>query len=164
MYAAKNLSDDSIVIIQCKGDPEQFLAFRMEQSGAGTEEDPIIETKVMEQELIGEVSKDAEGQYQLPDRAFRGSWRDNAGSIETDMPLARLEKMDQIRAQRDELLKKSDEVYVALLSQGADLTAINALKSALRDVPQNTDLSGEADEAALKAVDPIAAIDTSLID
>lgn len=164
MYAAKNLSDDSIVIIQTSQDPSNFLQFRTETSGAGTQEDPTIETKVMEQELIGEIQKDADGVYQLPSRSFRKSWRDNSGVIETDMTLARVEKMDQIRAKRDELLKKTDEVYVALLSQGADMTDISALKDALRDVPQSVDLSVHADEAALEAADPIAAIDTSLID
>jgi len=136
-YAIKLLADNSIQIIQCKGDPEQFMPFHIEKSGAGTEEDPIIETKVLDAELIGELPKDEEtGKYIYPDRYFRKSWRKSgASSISVNLAVARSEKMDKLRAKRDELLKATDEEYVKLLSQGADLTAIQTRKQELRDMP-----------------------------
>jgi len=138
-YAIKLLADNSIQIIQCKGNPEQFMPFHIETSGAGTDEDPIVETKVLDAELVGELPKDEEtGQYIYPEREFRASWRKSgASSIAVNLTAARAEKMDKLRAIRDELLKATDEEYVKLLSQGADLTDIQARKQELRDMPTN---------------------------
>lgn len=48
---------------------------------------------------------------------------------------------DQIRPTRDVLLKETDAMWIEKSSKGEDLTALNAYKQALRDFPENVDLS-----------------------
>lgn len=164
-YAAKKLDDNSIMVIHTNGDPEQFLPYHMETQGAGTEEDPEVEVKVMDAELVGEMSKNEDGSYKYPDKYFRNCWRvSGGGSVSVNTSLARTQRMNEIRAKRDELLKKSDAKYMELLSKGSDLTDIQALKQSLRDVPQNTDLSAISDLEELKAHDAFAGLNLSLLD
>jgi len=140
-YAIKILSDNSIQIIQCKGNPENFMPFHIETSGSGTEEDPIIETKVLDAELIGEVSKDEDGKYTYPERYFRNSWRKSgSSSINVNLSSARSEKMSKLREERDAKLKEKDDEQNKEISKRrdlahADVVAIFDEKDALRDMP-----------------------------
>ena len=163
-YAAKKLDDNSIMVISTKSDPEAFLPFHMEQQGEGTEESPYFKVKVMDAELIGELPKDESGQYIMLDREFRNAWRKvGESSIEVDLSVAKDLKMDEIRAKRDAHLLKSDAKYMELLSKGSDLTAIQALKDTLRDLPANVDMDAVSDLDGLKALDAFSGVDMSLI-
>lgn len=46
-----------------------------------------------------------------------------------------------VRPTRNQLLKDSDALWIEKSSKGEDLTALNAYKQALRDFPENLDLS-----------------------
>ena len=72
----------------------------------------------------------------LPMRKYRDAWIDDeAGGVKVDLAKAREMKLEEIREQRNAMLKRSDERYVEELSKGNDTTAIEADKAALRDLP-----------------------------
>lgn len=48
----------------------------------------------------------------------------------------------EIRPKRDQLLKDTDAQWIELSSKGESLTALNTYKQALRDFPNDLDLTG----------------------
>lgn len=85
----------------------------------------------------------------LPDRTFRNAWTDDnpTDTVDVDMPKARIIHMDRLRIIRDEKLKELDIEQM----KGVD---VQAQKQALRDLPQNTDLSIATTPEELKAIMP----------
>lgn len=93
----------------------------------------------------------------LPGRRFRDCWRANdAGEIHIDLPLAREQRMAEIRVERNRLLDTSDKEWARLMDVG-DAEAQAALKTyrqALRDIPQNTSVNRIKIPEALAAYEP----------
>ena len=78
-------------------------------------------------------------------RRFRNCWR-QVGTTppSVSMPLARAQRMVEIRAERDKRLVVSDGSMLRTQETGtpAQIAALKVYRQALRDVPQTADLSG----------------------
>ena len=81
------------------------------------------------------------------DRYFRGAWRKNGVNVDIDMPKARDIHMSKIRSIRNKELERLDIEQL----KGNDVAA---QKQALRDLPDNFDLSGATTPEELKALWP----------
>ena len=86
-YAYKDLENsDAVKLMACKGDAEAMMKQASPDkvvSGAGTTEDPYVYAATAE--LIGELAKDEDGKYIMPDSYFRSAWKDDsAGGVEID--------------------------------------------------------------------------------
>lgn len=79
----------------------------------------------------------------IPDsRRFRACWRLINGIVKPDVPLAKAQRLDEIRTKRNGFLDDSDKDYLRAQDQG-DAVALAALKTyrqALRDLPQSITL------------------------
>lgn len=105
-----------------------------------------------------------ENPEELPLKKFRSAWVDDGeGGIKVDLPTARNMKLEEIRAKRDAMLKKTDERYVEELSKGNDTTAIEADKATLRDLPATaeTELSSKIKDTTIDTYDPFADLQLS---
>ena len=88
-------------------------------------------------------------------RRFRNMWRESGGAIAVDMPLARTQRMSEIREERDGKLIEADGPTTREMEQsGTDYTAWKVYKQALRDLPAATDLSKITTPEALEAFNP----------
>ena len=137
--AAKRDSDGHVIIVQTKGDAQAIL----DQMPDG----PYT--------LIGDASE------LTANRKYRDCWRDDGeGGVEVDLDLARADKMAEIRAKRDDLLAKSDAVYIEELSKALDTTDVQADKTALRDMTGTAQTAVDAIEDAdeLEAYDAFAGL------
>lgn len=101
----------------------------------------------------GDIVLDAS---ELPDAKYRECWREKNGQIVVDLDLARAKKLAELRAIRDEKLAETDKEWMKLASQGQDLTAINAKKQALRDLPEQmeSDLAAKRKAETIDAYEP----------
>ena len=83
------------------------------------------------------------------DRSFREAWTDvnPTTTVDVDMVKAKSIHMDKIREARDEKLRQLDIETM----KGVD---VQAAKQLLRDLPQNTDLSGATTVEELNAIWP----------
>ena len=92
----------------------------------------------------------------FPSRTFRNCWRESGGKIEVDMPLARVQRMTEIRAQRDVLLQASDGDKARLddIGSGPAKSAIAAYRQTLRDLPATVDVESITTPEALEAFAP----------
>ena len=73
----------------------------------------------------------------LPDVQTKSSWVDDGlGNVIVDVSKVREQKMSEIRAKRDEMLVKSDTMWIECTTKGAssDVTDIEADKVVLRDM------------------------------
>ncbi len=84
------------------------------------------------------------GEINIPtDRYFRNCWRKAFdGNIDVDMPLARLQRMEEIRRERDnKLLSLDTEWRIALADDDkTELDKVAVRRQTLRDIPQTTNL------------------------
>ena len=92
----------------------------------------------------------------LPKRYFRNCWRDVNGKVEIDMPLARNQKMNEIKDKRNELLNESDKEHLRLQAVGTDeqKQKMETYRQSLRDIPQNVDLEVVTDSDSLEVFEP----------
>ena len=93
----------------------------------------------------------------LPGKRFRDCWRnDGTGKIHVDMPLARAQRMAEIRAERDKRLAVTDADKNKLddIGTAQQKTALATKRQALRDIPQNSDLEAVTTPEALEAFEP----------
>lgn len=100
----------------------------------------------------------------LPMLKYFEAWIDDGnGGVKVDLPTAREMKLDEIRAKRNAMLKRSDERFVEELSKGADTTAIEADKTALRDMTTQaeTDLSSKIKDTTIDAYDAFSSLSLS---
>jgi hypothetical protein len=75
----------------------------------------------------------------LPDRRWRGCWRlGENGAVAVDMPLARAQRMAEIRAERERRLAASDGLMLRAQEQGhlAEAEALRVYRQTLRDLPK----------------------------
>lgn len=95
-------------------------------------------------------------QAELPGKRFRNSWRnDGTGKVRVDMPLARTQRLDEIRKERNELLKAADGPTAREMEQkGPNLQQWIDYKQALRDIPSSVNLSTIKTAVALEAFNP----------
>lgn len=68
-------------------------------------------------------------------RRFRSCWRWQGSAVGVDMPLARAQRLGELRAQRDGLLADTDGPLLRDQEQGKDVSALLARRQALRDLP-----------------------------
>ncbi len=88
------------------------------------------------------------------DKTFRASWRLKSGKVETDMPLARAEKMESIRAERNKKLSNSDALMARANETNGRVSEWKAYRKSLRDIPADTDLDQASTPEVLKAYEP----------
>ena len=93
----------------------------------------------------------------LPSRRFRHCWRHD-GVVVINMPLAREQRMGEVRKERDALLKESDHDKHRLDDIGTlqQKTALGVYRQALRDLPALAEVAMAviADPAQLAAYNP----------
>jgi len=85
------------------------------------------------------------------DRSFRGAWKQNGKTIETDMTKAKEIHKTNIRAARETKFAELDIEFQRALETSADTSTIVAKKQTLRDAPSASGISTAASEADLKA-------------
>jgi hypothetical protein len=88
---------------------------------------------------------------------FRAAWRNGGtGKIRIDMPLARVQRMAEIRAERNTLLDASDKEKARIDDVGtaSQKTAISAYRQALRDLPATINLDAIDTPEALDVFEP----------
>ena len=91
-----------------------------------------------------------------PDRKFREAWRRGAGSIDVDMPSARIIHMNRIRVERDKALMKADN-NLRKAEDGNDTDEVRRVRNhrqTLRDIPKTFDLSSAVTADELDALWP----------
>lgn len=103
----------------------------------------------------GDMLIELPADWEAPDAKYRDCWAEKNGDIVVDLPKARAQKLEEVRAARDAKLVDSDKEWMIASSSGAApeaIAAINAKKAALRDLP-------DAAEAALKKLKKLETID-----
>lgn len=93
----------------------------------------------------------------LPKRYFRNCWRESNGNVEIDLPLARVQKMDEIRTKRNKLLDESDKEYMRLQAVGiiSEKQDMETYRQSLRDLPSTVDLELVTDSDSLEVFEPV---------
>ena len=94
---------------------------------------------------------------ELPGMRFFDSWRLNDGDdVQVDMPLARAQRMMEIRAERDRRFGPLDGDWMKATGQKnvTRADAVESVRQQLRDVPQTVDLEGIATPEELEAFQP----------
>lgn len=126
-------------------------------------DDPLRDTSLTDEQLFDQVIQtvipagithyDVDELDAPADRTFRDAWSSLNGTIQVNMPKARLIHMDLIRRVRDTELAKLDVPYMKALEAGdaAEQTSIAAQKQVLRDIPQTFNLSAYTTPEGLKA-------------
>lgn len=79
-------------------------------------------------------------------RRFRGCWRKVAGTTGVSMPLARLQRMNEVRAERNQKLKQNDDDYSRALKEKnlTRQTSLEQYAQKLRDLPATVQPAVEA--------------------
>lgn len=89
----------------------------------------------------------------LPDAKYKECWVDNgSGGVKVDLPKARIQKEAEIRAERDRILKLTDEAFLIALSKGESTTDIEADKVILRDMMADV-TTGLSSKMAITTID-----------
>lgn len=90
------------------------------------------------------------------DRYFRPAWEDQGVAVQVNMSKARAVHMGRIREERDLRLKALDADFIKAIEIGdaAEQQRVATLKQALRDIPQDFDLSMATTPEQLKALWP----------
>lgn len=80
------------------------------------------------------------------DKTFREAWTDDLPGEQIDVDMTRAKKIytDIIRAKRDEKWEDFDKRYVMAQRDGESLTALEAEREILKDIPQNARLDIDA--------------------
>jgi hypothetical protein len=93
---------------------------------------------------------------ELPTRRFRNCWRVNGQTVEVDMPLARAQRMAEIRAERNRRLEASDGLMARAYEIGAqaEIEALKAKRQTLRDIPAVIDVGTISTPEELTAFQP----------
>jgi hypothetical protein len=99
------------------------------------------------------------GRQALPSsRRFRDCWRRNGRAVDVDMPLARGQRLAEVRADRDARLSAADALTLKTMDSAvrADQDNVKTYKQALRDLPAaaQTDIGAAASPDALAAYEP----------
>jgi len=96
-----------------------------------------------------------------PSRAFRNCWRNTVGAggaerVDVDMPLARAQKMAEIRTERNKRLAETDGLILRAkeTGQAAQENQLALARQALRDLPATVGLDTLATPEALNAFQP----------
>jgi len=94
--------------------------------------------------------------HDLPLEVFRDSWRVVGGRVVIDMPLARQQRMNEIRAERDKRLAATDGIFLSAQEQNRanEIAELKAKRQALRDIPQSINLDSITTPDELAAFEP----------
>jgi len=89
-------------------------------------------------------------------QVFRNAWRYNGTQIEIDMTTARAIKMESLRSERNDRLKKLDIDYQRAHEKQdmVGMLSIAQAKQKLRDLPATADLTQHATPEALESFQP----------
>ena len=92
-----------------------------------------------------------------PRRRFRPCWRWTGTGVAVDLPLAKQQRLAEIRAERNRRLDASDKDYLRAIDLGtpAEIDAMRTYRQALRDVPQIVNLDVVRDAVELEAYQPV---------
>ncbi len=92
---------------------------------------------------------------QMPSgRYFRNAWRWDGLACNVDLSAARSVKMEIIRGERNRRLAESDGLMNKANETGVKIQEWQGYRQALRDIPQNTNLSLILDVPSLEAFSP----------
>jgi len=106
--------------------------------------------------FVGDVENE-----DIPTNKYKNCWVDNgSGGIKIDLPKARVQKENEIRTERDRILKLTDNAFLIALSKAEATTNIEADKVLLRDMMADvtTDLSSKIAATTIDAYDGFAAV------
>ena len=97
-------------------------------------------------------------------REFRAAWVDVTPDtkVNIDLEKAKALKLQELRAVRNEELKKTDTEYLIAVEQGLDLTEVKERKAFLRNATEPLkalQVSGVDDEEVLKQIKELASLD-----
>lgn len=90
-------------------------------------------------------------------RRFRSCWSHGTSGVVVDMAKARAQRMEEIRIERNSLLKKTDVDLLVSQERGTEkeIQDIKTVRQALRDLPQSIDLSLVATPEQLESFTPV---------
>lgn len=94
----------------------------------------------------------------LPSRRFRAAWTRGANGVTVDVQKARLQRVAEIRAERDKALAATDGPFLRDSEMGKDVSALKATRQALRDLPAKA----MAELAECVTADDVAAYEVRL--
>ena len=100
-------------------------------------------------DINGDV-RDAASLTVPKDRTFRDAWQFNGSAAEVDMVKARDIHRENLRRDREALLKDLDVEFMLALERGDDTSAIVAKKHALRDVTKDPKIEAADTPTKLK--------------
>lgn len=126
----------------------------VDDEGLETSRTPQIES-------LGEIPRDENGEYIKPDSYFKKAFAYNENDgLHVNLAQARAVKLEEIRARRNSMWVKSDALWIAESSKGADITSLNADKESLRNLPSNasTALDALSDLDAIKNYDAFGSL------
>jgi len=92
----------------------------------------------------------------LPNRRFRNCWRNKEGLTKVDMVLARVQRMSEVRVERDERFKAFDNEWMKFKGQGneAEASKVEAKRETLRNIPNNLKLDAIKTPEELEKFEP----------
>jgi len=109
-------------------------------------------------ELAGAVRLPSVQVSVLPGRRFRNCWRWSGNALRVDLPLARQQRLKEIRGERDRRLAATDGPWMRSVERNllVERQQLESQRQALRDLPAQAaaDLESCADEAAVAAYQP----------
>lgn len=92
----------------------------------------------------------------LPDGRFRNCWRNEGGHPQVELALARTQRLEEIRAERNSRLQASDGLMARARELGiqSEIEAFERMRQALRDLPPTFDLEDFTAPAELAEFEP----------
>ena len=93
----------------------------------------------------------------LPDIRWRDCWRNRGdGRIHVDMPMARAQRLEEIRVERNVLFAPLDAEWMKAMGQKnqAEADLMEAKRQQLRDIPNTLDLDSISKLEVLEAFEP----------
>lgn len=87
-------------------------------------------------------------------RRFRNSWTKGPTGVVVDLDKARVQRLAEIRDERDKLLVASDGLMLRAQETGRGVVEMQTYRQALRDLPASINLSTHASDEALAAYAP----------
>lgn len=84
-------------------------------------------------------------------RYFRSCWRWQGSRVGVDLPLARAQRLTELRRERDVALAATDGIILRDQEQGKDVSVLLAKRQALRDMP----VTAQGELSALSSPDAI---------
>ncbi len=153
----------SFRIVWTLADGSTAITHPMESPRAGETEAQMLDRLAAKalaecEVLVGATRRTNVDHAALPSRAFRSCWRFNSGAVQINVNLARTQKINEIRAERNLRITESDKLILKYIDVGTaqQQADIRAYRQALRDLPTTvqTELAALTTPAQLAAYVP----------